>query len=409
MSTVGQLRTMLRSPGGWLLLTGLVVPRAASTVSVFATSAVLGPDGRGILAFVLGTATLVTSAAGFALFIPAARERADGSSIIARQYLDLTVMLSVGLDALLLLWAFLAPVGLLTSETVIFIAIIGLANAVTIFAQRVLQARVSDYEYFAIGALPAIATTLLLVVFVLFVPNVTDYLILQTVLTVATMVWALLRLRQRVDLRLIRPYAALGHLRRAAPTGLSMIGTILVLRGDLTILGLRSTEDQVGLYSMATSIAGLLFLVAEVFALRAVSAHRAVEPHDYPAAVAGLARSAVLAVALLALPLMGVSWVVLTYLLPDFASAFGPMVVLAVAAVASTYTRVMSGGLGMAKANRRLYVYAAASAALCLLYFPAAAYGAMGVAVASLVIYAAQVPIIGGRGALARAVAGSRS
>ena len=51
----------------------------------------------------------------------------------------------------------------------------------------------------------------------------------------------------------------------------------------------------------------------------------------------------------------------------------------------------------------------ALGAALCLLYFPAAAYGAMGVAVASLVIYAAQVPIIGGRGALARAVAGSRS
>ena len=224
---------------------------------------------------------------------------------------------------------------------------IALASAVTVFVQRVLQARVSDYEYFAIGALPAIATTLLLVVFVLFVPNVTDYLILQTVLTVATMVWALLRLRQRVDMRLIKPYAALDYLRRAAPTGMSMIGSILVLRGDLTILGLRSTEDQVGQYSMAGAIAGLLFLVCEVFALRAVSAHRAVEADAYPSVVAGLARTAVLAVALVALPLIGVSWVVLTYLLPDFWPAFWPTVILAIAAVASAYTRVMAGGLGM--------------------------------------------------------------
>lgn len=409
MSVTAQLRQMLRSPGGWLLLTGLVVPRAASTLSVFATSAVLGPDGRGILAFVLGTATLVTTAAGFALFIPAVREHSDGSSVVARQYLDLTVMLSVALDAVLLLWAFVAPSGLLTPYTAAFIAVGALARAVTVFAQRVLQARVSDYEYFVIGALPAIVTTLLLVVFVLLVPDVTAYLVLQTVLTVATMVWALVRLRAKVDLRVMRPYAALDYLRRAAPTGLSMIGSILVLRGDLTILGLRSTEDQVGQYSMATAIAGLLFLVAEVFMLRAVSAHGAVESEEYPAAVTGLARTAVLAVALVAVPLVGVSWVALTYVLPAFWPAFWPTVVLCVAAVASTYTRVVAGGLGMVKANRRLYVYAVASAVLCLLYFPAAGYGAMGVAVASLVIYVAQVPIIGGRRTLARATAGSRT
>ncbi|TXH39998.1 MAG: hypothetical protein E6Q90_15235 [Actinobacteria bacterium] len=403
------LRSMVRSRGGWLLLTGLVVPRAASTVSVFATSAVLGPDGRGVIAFVLGTATLVMTAGGFALFIPAVRERQEGSALVARQYLDLTVFLVVGLDALLFLWAVLAPTGLLAPDTAVFIAIIALANAVTVFAQRVLQARVSDYEYFAIGALPAIASTLVLVVFVVIVPDVTDYLILYCALSLATMLWALVRLRQRVDLRVIRPYAVVPHLRRAAPTGLSMIGSILVLRGDLTILGLRSTEDQVGQYSMAGSIAGLMFLVAEVFALRAVSAHGAVPTESYAAVVAGLARSAVLAVALSAVPLVGVSWVVLTYLLPDFQPAFWPTVVLAVAAVASAYTRVVAGGMGMVKANRRLYRYAVGSVVLCLLYLPAAAYGALGVAVASLVIYLAQVPIIGGRGALARAAAGSRS
>ena len=123
------LRSMVRSRGGWLLLTGLVVPRAASTVSVFATSAVLGPDGRGVIAFVLGTATLVMTAGGFALFIPAVRERQEGSALVARQYLDLTVFLVVGLDALLFLWAVLAPTGLLAPDTAVFIAIIALATA----------------------------------------------------------------------------------------------------------------------------------------------------------------------------------------------------------------------------------------------------------------------------------------
>ena len=296
---------------------------------------------------------------------------------------------------------------MLTSETVIFIAIIGLANAVTIFAQRVLQARVSDYEYFAIGAPPAIATTLLLVVFVLFVPNVTDYLILQTVLTVATMVWALLRLRQRVDLRLIRPYAALGHLCRAAPTGLSMIGTILVPaatrpswacarpRTRWACTRWRRRSPGCSSWWPRCSPCGLCLRIApssRTTTRRPWRAWRAVR---------------VLAVALLALPLMGVSWVVLTYLLPDFASAFGPMVVLAVAAVASTtLPESCPGGLGMAKANRRLYVYAAASAAPCLPLLPARAYGAMGVAWRRW-SSAPAGPHHRGRGALARAVAGS--
>ena len=403
-SATQQLRSMLRSRGGWLLLTGLVVPRAASTLTVFATSAVLGPDGRGVIAFVLATSSLVATVAGFGLFIPASAGRDapadDSPPTVARQYLDLTIILTLVVDAVLVAVALLAPAGLLNSQTAGFIAINALAVAVLTFVQRVLQARVSDFDYFLIGALPAIVTNAVLIVVVLRWPDTTGYLVVLTVLGVAAMVWGMLRLRGRVRVRRARPYDARGYLRRAAPVGVSLIGTMLVLRGDITVLGMRSTEEQVGLYSMAVAIAGLLFLVTEVFALRAVSAHRTTAPEHYPDVVAGLARAAVLAVALTAVPLAAAAWLVLTYLLPAFADAFVPMLILSAAGMASTYSRVMAGALGMVGADRRLYLYAVVSIGLFLLYLPAAAFGAIGVAVASLAVYLLQIPVIGGRGNL---------
>lgn len=404
-SAAQQLRTMVRSRGGWLLLTGLVVPRAASTLTVFATSAVLGPDGRGIIAFVLATSSLVATVAGFGLFIPAAATRgADSASgaapTVARQYLDLTIALTLLADAALVVFALLAPAGLLNGQTAGFIAVNALATAVLTFVQRVLQARVSDFDYFLIGALPAIVTNTVLIIVVLWWPDTTGYLLVLTVLGVAATGWGVLRLRGRVRLVRARPYAAGSYLRRAAPVGVSLIGTMLVLRGDITVLGMRSSEEQVGLYSMAVAIAGLLFLVTEVFALRAVSAHQSTDPADYPDLVAGLARGAVVAVALTSVPLAGLAWFVLTVVLPAFSAAFVPMLVLSAAGLASTYSRVMTGALGMVGADRRLYSYALVSIGLFLLYLPAASFGAIGVAVASLVIYLLQIPVVGGRSSL---------
>lgn len=376
----------LRSRGGWQLLLGQIGPKAATTVTVLVSSALLGPDGRGQLAFVMATASLMSAMAVFGLFIPAAR----APDSVPRQYLDLLVVLAVLVDLVLLAIAWWAPSGLLTLPTAGFIAANTLALALVVFTQHVLQARVSDREYFLMGAVWPLATNAILVVALLLGAEAAGFLVLWTIMNVAMALWGVWRLRRKVPVRVAAPYDARGYLRAAAPFGVAFVASALATRGDITVLGLVSTQAEVGQYSLATSIASLLFMVSQVFTLRAASLHKALTPEEYGATVRRLARTAVVAVALLSIPLVGLAWVAVSWLLPEFTPALVPMAILCLAALPETYARVHSWALGMTRNNGRLIAYAAVSVVLFLGYFIAARWGAVGVAVASMVGYTAQ-------------------
>ena len=376
----------LRSRGGWQLLLGQIGPKAATTVTVLVSSALLGPDGRGQLAFVMATASLLSAMAVFGLFIPAAR----APESVPRQYLDLLIVLAVLVDLVLLTVAWLSPSGLLSFPAATFIAANTLALALVVFTQHVLQARVSDREYFLMGAVWPLATNAVLVIALLLGAQVVGYLVLWTVMNIAMAAWGLWRLRHKVPVRVAVPYDARGYLRAAAPFGVAFVASALATRGDITVLGLRSTEAEVGQYSLATAIASLLFMVSQVFTLRAASLHKALGPDEYGAAVRRLARTAVGAVALLSIPLVGLAWVVVNWLLPEFTPALIPMAILCLAALPETYARVHSWALGMTGNNRRLLAYTIVSVVLFLAYFFAARWGALGVAVASVIGYTAQ-------------------
>lgn len=384
--SLAELAGALRSRGGWQLLLGQIGPKAATTVTVLVSSALLGPDGRGQLAFVMATASLMSAMAVFGLFIPAARAH----DAVPRQYLDLLVVLAVLVDVVLLVVAWLAPSGLLTLPTAGFIAANTISLALVVFTQHVLQARVSDREYFLMGAVWPLATNAVLVVALLLGAEVAGFLVLWTVMNVAMALWGVWRLRHKVAVRVATPYDARGHLRAAAPFGVAFVASALATRGDITVLGLVSTDEQVGQYSLATSIAALLFMVSQVFTLRAASLHKSMSPDEYGVAVRRLARTAVVAVALLSLPLVGLAWVGVSWLLPEFTPALIPMAILCLAALPETYARVHSWALGMTRNNRRLVAYAGVSVVLFLGYFLAARWGAMGVAVASVIGYTAQ-------------------
>lgn len=387
---INALTSAVKSRGGWQLFLGQIGPKVASTLTVLVSSALLGPDGRGQLAFVMATASLLSAMAVFGLFIPASRS----PGVVPRQYLDLLLVLAIVVDVVLLVVAWLAPSGLLTVEFAGLIAVNTLALAVVVFAQHVLQAKVSDREYFLFGAVWPLAINAVLVVALLLGVAVTGFLLLWTGLNVVWAGWALRRLRRGVDLRVEGPYDARGHLRAAAPFGVAFLASALATRGDITVLGVASTEAQVGLYSLATSIAGLLFMVSQVFTLRVASLHKSLDSDQYAVAVRRLGATAVAAVALLSVPLIGLAWLLVPWLLPEFSAALVPMAVLCLAALPETYARVHTWALGMTSANNRLVAYAVVSVALFVAYFFAARWGAVGVAIASVIGYSAQAMVV---------------
>lgn len=389
-SVITEIRRMAASKGGWMLLAGQVGPKAATTVTVLVSSALLGPQGRGQLAFVMATASLLSAFALFGLFIPAARS----PKVVPRQYLDLLLLLAILLDIALLAIAFVAGNPQLTVAAAWFIAINGTAQALVVFAQHVLQARVSDREYFIFGTVIPLVVNAAVILVLLTGGGVTAFLLTWSVLNVLAAVWALSRLFRVVPVRRMRPYRARGYLAAAAPFGVAFISSALATRGDLTVLGLVSDDYELGQYSLATSIAALLFLLTQVFALRVASLHKSLPPEQYARAVHGLARTAVVTVSALIPVVILAGWIIVEFVLTEFRPALLPMAILCLAAVPETYARIHTYALGMTSGNRRLLAYALVSFGLFGAYFIAGSWGAVGMAVASVIGYTMQALVL---------------
>jgi O-antigen/teichoic acid export membrane protein len=373
-----------------MLLAGQVGPKAATTLTVLVSSALLGPQGRGQLAFVMATASLLSAFALFGLFIPAARS----SSVVPRQYVDLLVALALLLDVALIALSVFAGNNQLTLTAAVFIAVNGTAQSLVVFAQHVLQARVSDREYFIFGAVIPSIVNLVVIMVLLLGGGVVAFLTAWSILNVLAALWAMIRLVRLVPFRRLRPYDSRGHVAAAAPFGVAFISSALATRGDLTVLGLVSDDDELGQYSLATSLAALLFLITQVFALRVASMHKSMAPAQYAGAVHRLARTAVLTVTALIPVVVLAGWIVVEFFLTEFRPALLPMAILCVAAVPETYARIHTYALGMTRRNRRLIAYATVSFVLFGLYFVAGRWGAIGMAVASVIGYTAQAFVL---------------
>jgi len=400
-STLSEMRQMAASRGGWMLLAGQVAPKVATTLTVLVSSALLGPEGRGQLAFVMATASLLSAFALFGLFIPAARS----PGAVPRQYLDLLVALAIFLDVILIGLAVVAAGGQLTMQAAIFIAVNGTAQALIVFAQHVLQARVSDREYLLFGTVVPLTVNGVVIVVLLAGGDVHTFLVAWSLLNVIAAAWGLMRMFRVTRVRLARPYNAKRYLAAAAPFGIAFISAALATRGDLTVLGLASTEYELGQYSLATSIAALLFLITQVFALRVASLYKSLDAAEYAVAVHRLARTAVVTVALLIPFVVLAGWLAVEWLLPEFRPALVPMVILCLAALPETYARIHTYALGMTSGNRRLFAYALVSLAVFAGYFVAARWGAIGMAVASVLGYMLQAFVLTYRLDLAKAAA----
>jgi O-antigen/teichoic acid export membrane protein len=179
---------------------------------------------------------------------------------------------------------------------------------------------------------------------------------------------------------------------------LAHVGTVgiqLLYRADVVVLGLFATAPEVGVYSIAVAVAGLIWVVAEAFGLAAFA--RA----GGESAAALLARDRKL-VRVNALLSLGAAVVVgllavalLDRVLPAYAASVPLLLVLLPGVVAQGPARVAFASL-LRRGDTRLPMWIGlVSLGLSLAYVPCAArWQATGVAVASTVVYLVQAALV---------------
>ncbi|HEU4329539.1 MAG TPA: hypothetical protein VFR40_00385 [Lapillicoccus sp.] len=390
-------RERLRHP-----LVDLTLSQAAPLLGgflvTFGSAAALGPAGRGELAFITSTSTVAGGILFASLHVGTTDAQSRGTAGLRSGTRLAGVIIGVGV-ALGLLVALVLPAGAQVGPVgrLGFAAIVvgtGLV-AVNVYVLRSIQGlgqhrafrnawAIQSLLYLVLGLPAAIVTREV-------GPVVAGWFV---GLAVATVYGA-------------RTYAALVRSGPTAPADgrrvlrsslVAHVGTVgiqLLYRADVVVLGLFAAAAEVGVYSIAVAVAGLIWVVAEAFGLAAFARGGTESPEALQARDRRLVRlNAVLSLAAaIVIGLLAVT--LLPRLLPAYAASVPLLLALLPGVVAQGPARVAFNSL-VRRADSRLPVWIGlVSLGLSLVYIPCAArWQATGVAVASTAVYLVQAALV---------------
>lgn len=395
----------------------LAIPLASSIALTFLTAAWLGVEGRGQFALVTGTSTLLASLLFGSLHIGVARATHQHSREGAFASVVYPVCaLAAGFSVLALLaWPIIPSFsfGQYNQSDIVLIAITTALMVASLIALRSIQALGASRVYR--NALIVQSATSLLLGVAGAAGTRSAYVVVGawSVAVIASTVYGIVAVGR------VFPYVrTLGTppirsrklaLQLSLAPHMASMGQQLLLRGDIVVLGALSTSIAIGLYSVATPIASLVWVIAEAISLyalqRAVSTpkgavmklwHRVLKMY----LVGGLlATLAVAAGTVVLLPLA----------LPDFRGAVPLVLLLLPGAFVQGFARVSLGVLSAHGGRKLQSALGLAAAILGLSYVPMIAlYGVTGAAIASSSIYLIYTGVVLWfvRGALSEATSG---
>jgi hypothetical protein len=178
----------------------------------------------------------------------------------------------------------------------------------------------------------------------------------------------------------------------------------IAYKGDLFLLGWLAPAAAIGLYTLSTSIAEVVWVVPEVLALSVFADEQVRSASDWRAVVGRRVRQAVACSALAMGAVFAAGAVLLLYILPAYRDSLALLAILMPGVVAGAAARVILAALTARDARPLLRRAAAANLTISCLYLPAVAlWGVRGAATASTSIYLLQLLVA--RRLWARAVA----
>ena len=390
-------RRSLRHP-----LVDLTLSQAAPLLGgflvTFGSAAALGPAGRGELAFVTSTSTVAGGILFASLHVGTTYAQTAGTAGLRRGTRLASAIIGAGVLLGLLVAVVLPPdaqVGPVGRGGFVGIVLGTGLVAVNLYVLRSIQGlgqhrafrnawAIQSVVYLVLGLPAAIITKNVgLVVAGWFVA-----------LTVATL-YGLRTYAALVRSGPTEPADARTVLRTSLFAHVGTVGIQMLYRADVVILGLFATAADVGVYSIAVAVAGLIWVVAEAFGLAAFARGATDSPEALQARDHRLVRLNAL-LSLGAAVVIGVLAVtVLERVLPAYAASVPLLIVLLPGVVAQGPARVAFASL-VRRADSRVPMWIGlVSLGLSLVYIPCAArWQATGVAVASTVVYLLQATLV---------------
>lgn len=166
----------------------------------------------------------------------------------------------------------------------------------------------------------------------------------------------------------------------------------LAYRGDLFLLGWLAPAAAIGLYTLSTSIAEVVWVVPEVLALSVFADEQVRSASDWRTVVTRRVRQAVACSMVVAGGVLAGGAVLLLYVLPDYRGSLALLAIILPGVVAGAAARVVLAAITARDERHLLRLAAAANLTISCLYLPAVAlWGVTGAAVASTVIYTLQL------------------
>ena len=386
----------LRSAGYVDLLAAQALPLAVGFGITLASAAVLGPGARGVLTVQMTAATVAGALAFGSLHVPVVA----GLRVGDRRPLGHGIRLVGGIWAGLTLVGVLLVVtggghgasGALGPRPLGWGLVGGGLVLVQLFGVRVLQGlgRHAGYQRAVLAQVAVYATAAVAALLVAPSPHLV-FAAWCTSVAVGSAVAARL-------LRAVLPPRVPGALRAtswrvflgsALANNVGSIGQMVVLRGDVLVVGLVLGAADAGVYGLALSLTELTLVLPEVIALAVFGNRARMDRAAWLAQVRRAVRWDLVLAVLAAVVVMGVAVVLSRGPLSAYGGLVPLVAVVLPGAVLAGYTRIALAALQAQGDGRSVWHFGVLSLVLALGYLPGAWFGGMlGTALVSSAAYA---------------------
>ena len=388
---------LLRSGGFFDLLIAQMAPLAVSFGLTLVSAALLGPELRGVLTFLMTGALLFGALAYGSLHVPVVEALRTKDRTGLRHGLRLMWLLAgtmsvVGLALVLTGGPGRADVPS-TVATTGWALVGGAVVVVQLFTGRVLQGLARNREYqvtivvqsalYLLGAGAMLLTTRSpLPVFAAWYVSV--------VLSVGLTAVLLHRHLQATGPWRWSGSPWRGFLRSATANNVGSIGQMVMLRADVLVVAVLLGATDAGIYGLALSLTELALIVPEVFALSVFAGRARLDGARWRDDLARSVRLNAGLAAVAAVAIAGAAVVLALGPLADYDGLVLLVLIVLPGVYVAGYSRIALSALQALGASSRVWMFGALAVALSVGYVPAALLGGtVGTAVMSTVSYTA--------------------
>ncbi|QIZ99609.1 hypothetical protein [Leifsonia sp. PS1209] len=383
------------------LVLSQVVPFALAAITTFATAGILGTADRGRLALILSTGGLIGAIGFLSLHVGIVHATVRGDRTATRRGWLVGAGIAAGVLVVGVIGGLFIPPAadastLYGRNTVIFASIGGalvLFNLVVLRTRQGLGAsRTFRNAWFIQSAVFPLAGLPVAVI----THDPYAVAVCWFVALIASTLYAAFRRM---------PDAASGDavhvptrsiVATALASHVAVLGQQLLFRGDIVVLGFFVSAQQLGIYSVAAPIAGMIWVFSEALSLLAFDTGGKVQtPEETRARRRRLVAVNAIVGGIGAVIVALLSWLLIPWLLPEYVDAIPLILILLPGVVVQGYARITLSSV-LTSGDRRAPLWIGiGSALLSVVYIPLSALlGIVGAAIASSIIYALQSVLV---------------